>query len=215
MSVAIQPQAVQASTQVSTLPLDSFIMDQQQGSSMPVEASSYHPVEASSYHPLQEDNSWMYTAFSSPAPEGTDVYLPTRPRHAFFVAPYPASARVDPAPQVPPVDEPAPPQEAKTKQDMGGQWMYNSGWTGEAHPCLLGWLFVQGWFDWGACLTWHVQRSHVIKPGSLHWQCWVWYKEKTVDKWRAYMLLTEDIPDSERETFDYYKAWMIHEEGDA
>ena len=90
--------------------------------------------------------------------------------------------------------------------------MHNNGWTGKDHPNLKGRLFIQGWFDWGACMSWHVQRSHVVYPGSLHWQCWVWYKEKTYNSWRAYLLLTEDIPDSDRET---YKAWMIHEEGDA
>ena len=147
------------------------------------------------------------------------------------VGPYNRSPQMDPSPVTPPLVfeatmevqrtapqiDPAPwidpaPQQPKTPQDMGGQWMYNTGWTREAHPCLIGWLFVQGWFDWGACLSWHVQRSHVINPGSLHWQCWVWYKEKTYGSWKAYLLLTEDIPDDDHH---HYSWWQIHEEGDA
>ena len=218
MSVAIQPQAVQASTQVST---------QHSGNQMMEEACQGMSVEESSgYRPPDQNPS--YAQVSNPAPpfasqeasasESTDlVFGPTRATRSILPqGPYTLSPQLDPSPteyesQIPPLEGPAPKQ-PKKQQDMGGQWMYNSGWTGEAHPCLLGWLFVQGWFDWGACLSWHVQRSHVINPGSLHWQCWVWYKEKTYNSWRAYLLLTEDIPDSDRET---YKAWMIHEEGDA
>ena len=93
----------------------------------------------------------MYTPFSAPAPplvpicEGTDVYLPTRPRHAFFVEPYPASARVDPAPQVPPVDEPAPPQEAnknKTWEASGCTTLAGQGKT--THACWAGCLSKAG-----------------------------------------------------------------------
>ena len=130
-----------------------------------------------------------------------DARLPNKPK------PLVPSKRARTEPEEPAKKKPP----AKKKQDMGGMWMKNKGWTGKDSPCLLGWMFVQGWWDWGACLSWHVQRCHVVSPGSLQWQCWVWYKEK-IGKWRTYMLHTEDIPDSERE---YFPASMIHEEGDA
>ena len=151
-------------------------------------------------------------------------YSPHRSRRTSpLVEPYPAppylggqdAAPESPSPELPPVDEPepAPPQVKKQKQDMGGNWMYNPGWTGDNHPCLQGWLFIQGWFDWGACLSWHVQRSHFINPGKLHWQCWVWYfPNRDNSSWQAFMLLTEDIPESQQDKFQH---WMIHEEGDA
>ena len=134
------------------------------------------------------------------------VEIDPAPWHQSYMEVQRTAPQIDPAPWMDPA-----PQEQK-KQDMGGQWMYNTGWTREEHPCLKGWLFVQGWFDWGACLSWHVQRTHVANPGSLHWQCWVWYKEKTYGSWKAYLLATEDIPDKD---WCHYSEWQIHEEGDA
>ena len=138
-----------------------------------------------------------------------------------YSAPPPYSESQDAEPTSPGHEEilmqesvPAPPQFfQKQQKDMGGSWMFNPGWTGDDHPCLKGWLFIQGWFDWGACLSWHVQRSHFINPGKLHWQCWVWYfPNRDNSSWQAFMLLTEDIPESQQDKFQH---WMIHEEGDA
>ena len=81
----------------------------------------------------------------------------------------------------------------------------------EDHPCLLGWLFVQGWFDSGAVLSWHVQRSSALNPGTLHWECWVWQQGTAVSSttWRAYLLRTVDIDQPDR-----VKQWQIHEDGE-
>ena len=186
------------------------------------------PVEESQ-EPPEQDYGLMYANSSSAAPPSTPwnasqitepLYTPCRSRRASpVVGPYTSPpyffghdpAPESPPPQLPPVDEPAPPQVPKQKQDMGGNWMFNPGWTGDDHPCLKGWLFIQGWFDWGACLSWHVQRSHFINPGKLHWQCWVWYfPNRDNSEWKAYMLVTEDIPESQQ---DKFQPWMIHEEG--
>ena len=142
--------------------------------------------------------------------------------HDSQVPPWPGSQEampVLPAPQEALPVLPAPQTSGYTahKQDeyMGGQWMYNNGWTGAAWPCLKGWLFIQGWWDWRACLSWHVQKSTVNNPGSLHWQAWVWHRDPPDSDWKAYMLLSEEIPPAKVSTFENYKKWMIHEEGDA
>ena len=157
---------------------------------VPISELAAHMTSASGNQRLESTYMWL-----------EDAKLPNEPK------PLVPSKRARTEPEEPAKRKPP----AKKKQDMGGMWMKNKGWTGKDSPCLLGWMFVQGWWDWGACLSWHVQRRRVVSPGSLQWQCWVWYKEKT-GKWRTYMLRTEDIQDSERE---YFPAWMIHEEGDA
>ena len=51
-----------------------------------------------------------------------------------------------------------------------GQWMYNPGWGNEM-TYLKGWIYVQGYFDWGVALSWHVQRNRYTDPGGLFWVC--------------------------------------------
>ena len=155
MSVAIQPQAVQASTQVSTQHSGIMQMMEEACQGMSVEESSKNSSYAQMSNPAPPP---------LPAPSGSEG----TEHHAFFgpipgtrsnlpQGPYKRSPQIDPSPITPPLEVPAPmevpitspqidpaPKQPKTQQDMGGQWMYNSGWTGQAHPCLLGWLFVQG-----------------------------------------------------------------------
>ena len=73
-----------------------------------------------------------------------------------------------------------------------GQWMYNPGWGEEEDPhwrepyglaqwfynegkgenvMIQGWLLVQGKWQDGVVLTWHVQRNMHTAPGSLFWVC--------------------------------------------
>ena len=213
MSVAILPQAIHSASVYSAL----WIM--QEAMSVKPLQDTYAPMSTPDPLASLEDSESTYPVLGWATRQGP--YTPHDSQVPPLALPGPQEALVLPGPQeaLPVLPAPQPSGYTAPWQDereyMAGQWMYNNGWTGTAYPCLKGWLFIQGWFEWGACLTWHVQRSHVIKPGSLHWQCWVWYKEKTVDKWRAYMLLTEEIPDSDVSSFEYYKAWMIHEEGDA
>ena len=49
--------------------------------------------------------------------------------------------------------------------DASGQWMYCPGWD-MGNPYIIGWFYVQGYWDWGVVLTWHVQRNMHTAPGS-------------------------------------------------
>ena len=114
--------------------------------------------------------------------------------------------------------EPEAPPEAPTEAPHGGipqdgnmgRWVLNPGWTVDHIPCLEGWIFVQGWWQWGVCLSWHVQRLHQKhNDGQLRWDSWVWYNND--GRWRAYMEQSHMIPDALR---DNYPHWMIHENGE-
>ena len=53
-----------------------------------------------------------------------------------------------------------------------GEWMLNDGW-GVADDVMKGWLWVQGCWEWGIVLTWHVQ----LLSGRLHWMTCLWKKD--------------------------------------
>ena len=133
---------------------------------MSTAASSGHPSPGQRVT-IQEDDQWMRTPLSAPAPSAVHIsalaaHMPSASGNLSLESTYVwlEDARLPnkPKPLVPSKRARTEPEEpakkkppAKKKQDMGGMWMKNIGWTGKDSPCLLGWMFVQGWWDWGTC----------------------------------------------------------------
>ena len=213
MSVAIKPQAIHSASVYSAL-----WMMQEAVSVEPLQ-DTYAPITAPDPLASQDAIESPYPVLGWATRQGP--YTPHDSQVPPLALPGPQEALVLPGPQeaLPVLPAPQPSGYTAHMQDereyMGGQWMYNNGWTGAAWPCLKGWLFIQGWWDWRACLSWHVQKSTVNNQASLHWQAWVWHRDPPDSDWKAYMLLSEEIPPAEVSTFENYKKWMIHEEGDA
>ena len=91
-----------------------------------------------------------------------------------------------------------------------GQWMYNPGWgMDNLYLYIKGWLYVQGYWDWGVVLNWHVQRNMYTDPGSLFWVCVLWRKDEN-DAWVLQLQKMEAIP---KHDMHKYQHWMIHEPG--
>ena len=88
----------------------------------------------------------------------------------------------------------------------GGQWMYCQDWC-QCPPCVNGWVFVQGYFQWGCALTWHVQRAAYIDVGSLFWVCMLW-KQDEESKWTVSLVKQQKISFDEQQRIP---DWKIHE----
>ena len=86
-----------------------------------------------------------------------------------------------------------------------GQWMWNPGSNHEDEGdelFLKGWILVQGFFEWGTCLSWHVQRT---LAGGLFWRAVLWRNNGT--EWLVASVKQDMIPSA-----DHWKIqhWMIH-----
>ena len=158
MSVAIQPQAVQASTQVSTQHSGNQMMEEAcQGMSVE-ESSEYRPPDQ---NPSLQDDSSTYAQVSTAAPpfasqeasasESTDlVFGPTRATRSILPqGPYTWPPQLDPAPpeyesQVPPLELPAPkePKKSKTWEASGCTTLAGQGKP--THACWAGCLSKAG-----------------------------------------------------------------------
>ena len=94
---------------------------------------------------------------------------------------------------------------------FNGKWMWNEGWGAE-YIFLPGWIYVQGYFDWGAALTWHVQKTmFFVHQGGLMWVCILWEKQQPHIQgplWRHTLMKQSFIPWAEQHK---YPRWMIHE----
>ena len=90
-----------------------------------------------------------------------------------------------------------------------GQWMYNPGWAGD-NLYLKGRILVQGFWEWGVVLSWHVQRNVFTAPGSLGWVCVLWRKNAN-GAWIVQLEQMKFIPSSQEYKI---KEWMIHDPGD-
>ena len=86
-----------------------------------------------------------------------------------------------------------------------GQWMLCENWC-DCPPHVNGWLYVQGCFQWGVVLTWHVQKMIFTEPGSLVWVCLLWRKDEA-GSWKVSLQKQERIP---TEDICKYPDWMIH-----
>ena len=238
MFVAILPQA---STQLSTLPLDSFIRLMHKGKGKgkgkgknlqdpdiveSMELLQYYTAAPDEQSYSQSSNWLEETPQQEPAygSEHTHIYLPQGPNPMAHLA---LSSMDHLTPESPRVCERQPEKRARTEPEEApteaphvhrgipqdgnmGKWVLNPGWTVDPIPCLEGWIFVQGWWQWGVCLSWHVQRLHQKhNGGQLRWDSWVWYNKD--GRWRAYMEQSHMIPDALR---DNYPHWMIHENGE-
>ena len=87
-----------------------------------------------------------------------------------------------------------------------GQWVWNPGSNHEDEGgdvlFLKGWILVQGFFEWGTCLSWHVQRT---LAGGLFWRAVLWRRNGR--EWLVTSVLQDTIPCA-----DHWKIqhWMIH-----
>ena len=93
-----------------------------------------------------------------------------------------------------------------------GQWIWNPGpiHGDEGDELFLkGWILVQGFFDWGICLSWHVQRSLFTNPGSLLWVAVLW--RQAGKEWAVSLVKQDLIPQAEEWKIHW---WMIHDPGD-
>ena len=86
-----------------------------------------------------------------------------------------------------------------------GQWIWNPGpiHGDEGDELFLkGWILVQGFFEWGTCLSWHVQRT---LAGGLFWRAVLWRRNGR--EWLVTSVLQDTIPCA-----DHWKIqhWMIH-----
>ena len=86
-----------------------------------------------------------------------------------------------------------------------GQWVWNPGSNHEDEGdelFLKGWILVQGFFEWGTCLSWHVQRT---LAGGLFWRAVLW--KRNGGEWLVTSVRQDTIPCA-----DHWKIqhWMIH-----
>ena len=87
-----------------------------------------------------------------------------------------------------------------------GQWVWNPGSNHEDEGgdelFLKGWILVQGFFEWGTCLSWHVQRT---LAGGLFWRAVLWRRNGR--EWLVTSVKEDMIPCA-----DHWKIqhWMIH-----
>ena len=87
-----------------------------------------------------------------------------------------------------------------------GQWVWYPGSNHEAERgdelFLKGWILVQGFFEWGTCLSWHVQRT---LAGGLFWRAVLWRRNGR--EWLVTSVKEDMIPSA-----DHWKIqhWMIH-----
>ena len=86
-----------------------------------------------------------------------------------------------------------------------GQWIWNPGpiHGDEGDELFLkGWILVQGFFEWGICLSWHVQRT---LAGGLFWRAVLWRRNGR--EWLVTSVKEDMIPCA-----DHWKIqhWMIH-----
>ena len=86
-----------------------------------------------------------------------------------------------------------------------GMWMENRGWS-MGGPKMQGWLWVQGCWQWGKVLTWHVER---VGP-DLRWVCTLWKWDEHGVGHNGWVLSDEGtlpcVADEEIE------PWMVHDE---
>ena len=94
---------------------------------------------------------------------------------------------------------------APVAQPEGGQWMYCKDWC-NCPPCVNGWVFVQGYFQWGVALTWHIQRAAFFDVGSLWWICMLWKEEG--GEWTVSLVKQQKISFDEQQRIP---DWKIHE----
>ena len=140
--------------------------------------------------------------------------------HSSWQSPYPAAPNPNPPlvwselwngvwpnPVVPVNPNPQPQAPQPNPLDNQGTWWNNKRWKNP--PSLQGWLLIQGWWEWGAVLSWHAQRSRFLKPDALFWMCWQWSKDED-GKWAVNLLRMDEILGNE-----YYRIedWQIHEGG--
>ena len=100
-----------------------------------------------------------------------------------------------------PVAQPVAPPVAQS-----GQWMECQDWC-DCPPCVNGWVYVQGYFQWGVALTWHVQRNAFTDPGSMFWVCMLW-KQDDDGHW------TVSLQKQQKISFDAQQRipdWQIHQ----
>ena len=90
--------------------------------------------------------------------------------------------------------------------EQSGQWMFCKDWCDCPHY-VNGWVYVQGFFQWGVALTWHVQRSAFTDPGSLFWVCMLWRKDDA-GIWNISLQKQEKIAFDDQSR---YPEWQIHE----
>ena len=87
-----------------------------------------------------------------------------------------------------------------------GHWVWNPGSNmedeGGDELFLKGWILVQGFFEWGTCLSWHVQRT---LAGGLFWRAVLWRRNGR--EWLVTSVKEDMIPWA-----DHWKIqhWMIH-----
>ena len=78
-------------------------------------------------------------------------------------------------------------------------WQFNK-WHGQ--PDVHGWLFVQGNWEWGATLTWHV-----VDIGGYYWVCNAWKWDNHREKWTHEWITL--VSDGSAQPGDV-KPWMVH-----
>ena len=87
-------------------------------------------------------------------------------------------------------------------------WQWNGSW-GPEH--MRGWLYVQGRWDWGATLTWHVESDSYDDV----WVCYCWWMNYDIphigQSWNH--VLVRELPILTAFDDCWIRHWMVHDIG--
>jgi len=78
-------------------------------------------------------------------------------------------------------------------------WQFNNAYGGSE---MRGWLWVQGYWSWGAVLTWHAVD---IAGLGFYWVCYSWHWNNMRMVW-DYNLLVSDGSVQPKDV----EPWMVH-----